>query len=136
LCSCTCFWSCRKQQQDLQREVAALHKVLAAKQARMEEVIKNSAAMPVMKQHYDKMLLDLQADRDKLQKERMALHQVGRGQGRASVLPGPAGACSPVEQLCMWSHHAVHASPGTLCLDLCTAGPAGQARLIVQVGSS
>lgn len=121
--------------------MAALHKVLAAKQARMEEVIKNSAAMPVMKQHYDKMLLDLQADRDKLQKERMALHQVGgrggRGEGRACVLPGSVGAC------CMMGCLSVHVQascsackPWKIVPGFAGSCSCRQARLTVQVSTT
>ena len=62
--------------------MAALHKLLSQKQARMEEVIKNSAAVPALKQQYDKVLLDLQSERDKLQKERLNLLQVGAGRAR------------------------------------------------------
>lgn len=69
----------RLNQEKMKKEVALLQKQLEAKERKMVELMKNAGSMPALKQHYDRVLAELEAQRDTLVAERKALMEVGLG---------------------------------------------------------
>ncbi len=69
----------RLNQEKMKKEVALLQKQLEAKERKMVELMKNTGSMPALKQHYDRVLAELEAQRDTLVAERKALMEVGLG---------------------------------------------------------
>jgi hypothetical protein len=66
----------RQEQERLQAELAALDAAHAARVADMEALAAGSSRVSAMTAHYDKVLADLAAERDSLQRERASLLQV------------------------------------------------------------
>ncbi len=66
----------RQEQARLQAELAALDAAHAARVADMEALTAGSSRVSAMTAHYDKVLADLAAERDSLQRERASLLQV------------------------------------------------------------
>ncbi|GLC45179.1 hypothetical protein PLESTB_000427200 [Pleodorina starrii] len=60
-------------QEKMKKEVALLQRQLEAKERKMVELMKNTGSVPALKQHYDRVLADLEAQRDTLVAERKAL---------------------------------------------------------------
>ncbi|GLI69654.1 hypothetical protein VaNZ11_014325 [Volvox africanus] len=60
-------------QEKMKKEVTLLQRQLEAKERKMVELMKNAGSMPALKQHYDRVLADLEAQRDTLVAERKAL---------------------------------------------------------------
>lgn len=63
----------------MKKEVALLQRQLEAKERKMVELMKNAGSMPALKQHYDRVLAELESQRDTLVAERKSLMEVGRG---------------------------------------------------------
>jgi hypothetical protein len=66
----------RLNQEKMKKEVALLQRQLEAKERKMQELTKNTGSMPALKQHYDRVLTDLESQRDTLVAERKALMEV------------------------------------------------------------
>ncbi|GFR40655.1 hypothetical protein Agub_g1240 [Astrephomene gubernaculifera] len=60
-------------QEKMKKEVALLQRQLEAKERKMVELMKNTGSMPALKQHYDRVLAELESQRDTLVAERKAL---------------------------------------------------------------
>eukprot|EP00198_Chlamydomonas_reinhardtii_P003876 XP_001693212.1 kinesin family member heavy chain [Chlamydomonas reinhardtii] len=60
-------------QEKMKKEVALLQRQLEAKERKMVELMKNAGSMPALKQHYDRVLAELESQRDTLVAERKSL---------------------------------------------------------------
>ena len=78
----TCAWCddgrllCRVEQQRFQSEMDKLQHALEAKEAQMQRVVNGTGQVSALKQHYDRVLMDLAGERDVLQADRTRLLQV------------------------------------------------------------
>ncbi|EFJ41236.1 Kif4 type kinesin [Volvox carteri f. nagariensis] len=63
-------------QEKMKKEVALLQRQLEAKERKMVELMVNAGATPALKQHYDRAMADLEAQRDTLVAERKALMEL------------------------------------------------------------
>lgn len=60
----------------MRREVEQLQRALDAKERKLQELVSGTGQVPALKQHYDRVLADLQSERDSLISERKALMDV------------------------------------------------------------
>lgn len=60
----------------MRREVEQLQRALDVKERKLQELVSNTGQVPALKQHYDRVLADLQTERDSLISERKALMDV------------------------------------------------------------
>jgi len=67
---------CRIEQQRFQSEMDKLQHALEAKEAQMQRVVNGTGQVSALKQHYDRVLMDLAGERDVLQADRTRLLQV------------------------------------------------------------
>lgn len=67
---------CRVEQQRFQSEMDKLQHALEAKEAQMQRVVNGTGQVSALKQHYDRVLMDLAGERDVLQADRTRLLQV------------------------------------------------------------
>jgi len=67
---------CRVEQQKVAGELEKLQQVLESKEAQMARVLNGDGQISSLKGHYDRMLTELQSERDELKKERVDLLQV------------------------------------------------------------
>ena len=72
-----CHFCCRVEQQKVAGELEKLQAVLESKEAQMARVLSGDGQIASLKGHYDRMLTELQTERDELKKERLDLLQVG-----------------------------------------------------------
>ncbi len=72
---CGCLL-CRVEQQRFQSEMDKLQHALEAKEAQMQRVVNGTGQVSALKQHYDRVLMDLAGERDVLQADRTRLLQV------------------------------------------------------------
>ena len=70
---------CRVEQQRFQSEMDKLQHALEAKEAQMQRVVNGTGQVSALKQHYDRVLMDLAGERDVLQADRTRLLQVSSG---------------------------------------------------------
>ena len=68
---------CRLEQAKVANDLEQLQQALIAKESQMARVM-SDGHLATLKSHYDRVLGNLQAERDELQKERLKLLQVGR----------------------------------------------------------
>ena len=68
--------ACRVEQQRFQSEMDKLQHALEAKEAQMQRVVNGTGQVSALKQHYDRVLMDLAGERDVLQADRTRLLQV------------------------------------------------------------
>ncbi len=66
----------RLNQEKMKNEVALLQRQLEAKERKMQELTKKTGSMPALKEHYDRILTDLESQCDTLVAERKALMEV------------------------------------------------------------
>lgn len=66
----------RVEQQRVQAELDGLQRTLEAKEAQMARMVGGRGQIAAMKQHYDRVLADLQSERDELARERAQLVKV------------------------------------------------------------
>ena len=66
----------RVEQQRFQSEMDKLQHALEAKEAQMQRVVSGTGQVSALKQHYDRVLMDLAGERDVLQADRTRLLQV------------------------------------------------------------
>lgn len=74
-----CTWcevGARVEQQRVQAELDGLQRTLEAKEAQMARMVGGRGQITAMKQHYDRVLADLQSERDELARERAQLVKV------------------------------------------------------------
>ena len=64
------------EQQKVASELDKLQQVLEQKEAQMAQVLTGGGQIASLKGHYDRVLKELQGERDELKKERMELLQV------------------------------------------------------------
>lgn len=67
---------CSLEQEKMKHEMAALQRLLESKEKRMAELQSGSGQVPALKQHYDRVLADLQKERDSLMQEKVTIMQV------------------------------------------------------------
>lgn len=67
---------CRVEQEKVAGELEKLQQVLESKEAQMARVLSGDGQIASLKGHYDRVLKELQDERDELKKERMELLQV------------------------------------------------------------
>ncbi len=72
---------CRVEQQRFQSEMDKLQHALEAKEAQMQRVVNGTGQVSALKQHYDRVLMDLAGERDVLQADRTRLLQVSSASG-------------------------------------------------------
>ena len=70
------YMLCRVEQQRFQSEMDKLQHALEAKEAQMQRVVNGTGQVSALKQHYDRVLMDLAGERDVLQADRTRLLQV------------------------------------------------------------
>lgn len=68
--------SCRIEQQQAENKLEQLQQTLEAKQAQMARVLSGDGQMATLRSHYDRVLTELQAERDELQREHSDILQV------------------------------------------------------------
>jgi hypothetical protein len=83
------------EQKRVQAELEGLQRTLEAKEAQMARMMGGRGQIAAMKQHYDRILADLQSERDDLARERSELVQVPPLAWRLRV-SGPSGFPSPL----------------------------------------
>jgi hypothetical protein len=87
---------CSLNQEKMKKEVALLQRQLEAKERKMMELMKNAGSMPALKQHYDRVLAELEAQRDTLVAERKSLMEVRRRLVAVEVDPTITGCSEPL----------------------------------------
>ena len=73
-------------------ELEKLQAVLESKEAQMARVLSGDGQIASLKGHYDRMLTELQTERDELKKERLDLLQV-----RGCLLKSVLAACGSLQ---------------------------------------
>ena len=66
------------EQQRFQSEMDKLQHALEAKEAQMQRVVSGTGQVSALKQHYDRVLMDLAGERDVLQADRTRLLQASQ----------------------------------------------------------
>lgn len=69
----------RLAQDKMKRDIDALQRQLDAKERKLQDLVANTGQVPALKQHYDRVLQDLQSERDSLVSERKQLMDVSDG---------------------------------------------------------
>ena len=107
----------------MNQEMVALQRMLESKERKMADLMAKSGQVPALKQHYDRVLADLQRERDELISEKQTILQVGArvrsvgsGVGNGSDFEWVGEWTNSVTQLCS----APYASTTTddACADL------------------
>ncbi|KAG1655297.1 hypothetical protein FOA52_002456 [Chlamydomonas sp. UWO 241] len=63
------------EQEKMHQDMAVLQRLLEAKERKVSELQRNSCQVPALKQHYDRVLQDLETERDALHSEKMQMVQ-------------------------------------------------------------